>query len=52
VAVSVKGQAVHLPALDDLLSMKRAAGRQKDALDVALLESYRARSRSRMAAKE
>ncbi len=42
-SVAVSGVDVHLPALEDLLTMKRAAGRQKDTLDVALLESYRAR---------
>ena len=45
ISVTASGADLHLPSIDDLLTMKRAAGRQKDALDVALLETYRAKKR-------
>ena len=45
--VELDGASVRVASLEDLLAMKRAAGRPQDALDVESLEVARSRSRGR-----
>ena len=41
--VELDGQTYHVAAMDDLIAMKRAAGRPQDLLDIAELEQIRRR---------
>ena len=43
--VELDGASVHIASLEDLIGMKRAAGRPQDALDIESLEVVRSRIR-------
>jgi hypothetical protein len=45
--IELAGASVHIASLEDLLEMKRAAGRPQDAIDIESLELARSRLRGR-----
>jgi hypothetical protein len=45
VPTKIKGQTVFVPSLDELITMKQAAGREKDILDAKVLLKIKERNR-------